>query len=221
MSISAISVVEDAFNESGISDAELDPTPVVLGSDSWDRYVFHILKLGGVDVKLVRRAEGEEEPLYQAAQITTDEAMEDAFKVTELQKISMVDGNEFLGLQVKLSGACEWHVTVSDEIPERKSVAHTARTSTRSTGGRTSTTIQNRVAYEIALDCSEDVPDAGLRTTVVFAHAITINILFEYGDFQVVYHQDKFPVVGQRRIDIAFTSKNVLTMQVCSCSVLF
>jgi hypothetical protein len=119
MDMSQFSVVDAAFQAANIiNEAQLDPLSIpCLGSEPWDRYINHIMKLSGVDVKLVRRPDGDEEPLYQAVQIVTDEEISDALKVTELDNILMVSGDAYLGVQVKLSGACEWHITVSDEIP--------------------------------------------------------------------------------------------------------
>ena len=56
-----------------------------------------------------------------------------------------------------------------------------------------------------------------LRATTAAARLITIVILFKddpRGD--TVVHEDGFPEIQQRRVDVTFTSKHVLTTQVRS-----
>jgi hypothetical protein len=226
--LEAFSATEDAFRAAQLPEPPVDDENAPLGSDVWGRYVYHILRLSGVELKLARRTAKDDESYWNAAQIVSDDTLKAALDVEELNAISMVKGDQYLGLQVKLSGACEWHITCTEEIPDRRAAAAAAR-SRRSTAARSGITIENRATYEIALDCSNVVPDAGLRTTMVVGDYIAINVVFvQTASNHISTAPDGHPYIAQRRIDLAFTNRNLLTMQVCSmfcfvlfCSVLF
>jgi hypothetical protein len=130
--LEAFSATEDAFRAAQLPEPPVDDENAPLGSDVWGRYVYHILRLSGVELKLARRTAKDDESYWNAAQIVSDDTLKAALDVEELNAISMVKGDQYLGLQVKLSGACEWHITCTEEIPDRRAAAAAAR-SRRST----------------------------------------------------------------------------------------
>ena len=216
--------MDDAFARSKL------PTPAPfqdepLGADSWDMWVNHTLMRAGITVERVGTpAYGNENdsPMHLSVQIVSQQSMDRAMKNDKLEHISFCGTDEVLGLQVKLNNAYGWKVTTLTEIPDRGATAGSRSTRKRAVAEE-STVVQSRNLHEIVVNCSESKGVTDLRATVAMALAITINIAFKTDDDgDPVIHEDGHPAIAQRRVDVVFANKHVVTTQVCSgtpCSV--
>ena len=119
-----ISVMEHAFARAKL------PTPasddMTLGSEAYDMYTHHMLKLGGITVERVGTPaygdEDENTTMNCMVQIVEEEKLKDMMTIDSLENISMCENNEALGLHVKLHNAYAWKVTILADIPERGAV---------------------------------------------------------------------------------------------------
>ena len=223
-----LSVSDAAFARSGLPVASGDGGP--LGSESWDEYVYRVLKLAGITVELVNLPTYEMESdiaLHTSVQIVTHSSVKEAMERSELEEISFAESDEMDGLQVKLNFSCGWKVSILEEIPDRASFRADGPSSTsrkRSAAADAATVIQSRHLYEIVVGCSKEGQPTSLRTTVAAAQVITINMAFKLDDDQTPVLIEGWPVIDQRRVDVVFTNKHVVKTQVRSvfcvlCSV--
>ena len=219
-----ISVMEHAFARAKL------PTPVsddmTLGSEAYDMYTHHMLKLGGITVERVGTpAYGDEDEyttMHILAQIVEEEKLKDMMTIESLENISMCENNEALGLHVKLHNAYAWQVTILANIPERGAAGSSRSSRKRSAAEEGRTVVHSQHMYEIVVGCSATSGEA-MRATVALAQVITINMAFKTDRKGVpVVDSDGYPEVCQRRVDVMFTNKHLVTTQVCSgtrCSV--
>ena len=221
--LEAVSVIDEAFRRSTLPVPEVE-TPSPLGSDPWDQHVHHILKLAGVTIELVnqpayRLEEGT--PLHETVQIELKEGVDMFMENKELDKITFHGLKEIYGIQVKLNNAVGWKVTITDDIPKNRASTASAATRKRSATAEASKVIHSFHLYEVAIGGSEEGESAELRSTVAAAQIITINIAFKRDKEkdESIINADKFPEIYQRRVDVLFTNKHVITTQVCSAGL--
>ena len=172
------SATDTAFQAAQLPEPPLDDQHQPLGSDVWGRYVCHMLRLSGIEVKLAASSANPNEATWNAAQITNEASLRAAFQVKELSEIKMVTADQFLGLHVKLSGACQWQLSWQDEIPDRKNSATQQRSRRAATVRGSAKSFDNRATYELALVCSSDDDELGLRTTMAVGDIVSIAIVF-------------------------------------------
>lgn len=219
----SVSVLDDAFTRSQLP-TRAPSLSEPLGSDSWDMWANHMLMRAGITVERVGTpAYGNEVdiPMHTSVQIVSDKLMDRAMENDTLERISFCGNDEAVGLQVKLNNAYGWKVTTLTDIPDPGTTAGSRSTRKRAVAEE-STVVQSRNLYEIVVDCSTDEALTDLRATVAMALIITINIAFKKDDGKPVIHEDGYPEIAQRRVDVVFANKHVVTTQVCSgtpCSV--
>ena len=216
------SILDEAFERSGLpSYGTTNPT---LGSDPWDVYIHHLLNHAGITVeKLQAPSEADEQlqPLHESVQIVGGGFMHAFMQNKAKEDISFVDEKNMEGVQVKLNNAYRWKVSVCEDIPELGAVG-----SARAQRKRTATDLRKKVFhtlnhYEIVVDGSAMGDGSNLRTTVAAAQIITIIIAFKSEDGETKFSADGKPEIGQRRVDMVFSNKHVVTTQVrrVLCSV--
>ena len=79
--IECFSATETAFHAASLPEPPMDDDHQPLGSDVWGRYVCHMLRLSGIEVKLAGRSANPNETYWNAAQITTDASFEEALNI--------------------------------------------------------------------------------------------------------------------------------------------
>ena len=84
------SATDTAFQTAQLPEPPLDDQHQPLGSDVWGRYVCHMLRLSGIEVKLAASSANPNEATWNAAQITDEASLRAAFQVKELSEIKMV-----------------------------------------------------------------------------------------------------------------------------------
>ena len=119
------SVISDAFAATTGLPLPAPPPGVVnpLGMERMDWFVYNVLQSAGIMVEKVKL--GEDEMLYQWAQIVHEMDFDRAMKVDNMQDIKYLEGDKMMGLQVKLNGAHHWKVKMATENldthrPERR-----------------------------------------------------------------------------------------------------
>ena len=75
------SATDTAFQTAQLPEPPLDDQHQPFGSDVWGRYVCHMLRLSGIEVKLAGRSANPNETYWNAAQITTDASFEEALNI--------------------------------------------------------------------------------------------------------------------------------------------
>ena len=216
------SILDEAFLRAGLpSKGTSNPT---LGDDVWDVYIHQLLNHAGINVEVLQApAEADEQmqPLHISVQIVGGVAMNDCMQIKEKDKIRFVKDTDMQGVQIKLNNAYRWKVTVSEDIPEPGALVPG-----RSARKRTADDLRKKVFhtlnhYEIVVDGSATGDGSNLRTTVAAAQIITIILAFNSDGGDTKLSADGFPEIGQRRVDMVFSNKHVVTTQVrrVLCSV--
>ena len=75
------SATDTAFQTAQLPEPPLDDQHQPLGSDVWGRYVCHMLRLSGIEVKLAASSANPNEATWNAAQITDEASLRAAFQV--------------------------------------------------------------------------------------------------------------------------------------------
>ena len=212
-----VSVLEEAFRLSDLPKLDKRPEFVnPLGMEEFDWFVLNVLSSAGITVECIGAAAGEVEK-YQAVQIVDDHDFNEAFKETDLERVKFVDCEDMLGLQVKLSGAWHWKVTVVEDNKEFH-LGHSARAVRGRAGGPIKTSsFENLHVYEIAAVVPPGNSGA-VKCCAAFAGMITINIAFKTNEdahgVQSAVWNAGYPATSQRRIDVVFANKYLTSVQV-------
>ena len=215
--VAEISVLDSAFLAADLPKAT--HSDYSLGSDEWDRHIGQHLKHAGVTIEQVGSpafAVEAEQALHVSTQVVSETNINAAMQKTEVEDISFAENTEVLGVSVKLNNAYAWKVTIEDVVPDRATAASRRPKRGRQAADQGKTTVQSYNLYEIVVNCS-DTEECHLRATVAAAQLITINIMFAVdskGD--VIINSDGYQEIGQRRVDVIFTNKHVVTTQVRS-----
>ena len=169
------SVVDDAFTRSG-----LVPPPgeavTPLGIQPIDKYIYEMLMLAGISVELLKQPGqlmDDDEPIYQAVQITDELTLNNALKTSTESSISYLDDEDAHGLQVKLSSSCTWKVTIKEEQHCSRQ-SRVGATRKRAAVDSTSTQVYSNHSYEILYNETSVVPEPTLKTTIVNSTLISI-----------------------------------------------
>ena len=213
----AVSVVEEAFARSDLPKLERKPDFVnPLGMEDFDWFVLNVLMNAGITVECIG-AGAVEASKYQAVQIVDEHDFNAALKVTDLDRIAFCDQEDMLGLQVKLSGAWQWKVTVVEDNNEFHG-GQSARSARGRVGGSVKTSsFENLHVYEIAAVVPPG--SGGVKCCAAFASSITINIAFKtkidsVHSVEIAVWQKGWPAIAQRRIDVVFANKYMTSVQV-------
>ena len=218
--IETISITHEAFERSGLEEPQMTELDTPLGLLPQDKWVYVMLKNAGITVELVRGPDTAGEPVYEMSQILTKDACDYQLSNSVEKDIQLVTSDQFLGMQVKLGAGCMWKVTIANEIPSKPVSAQRSR-EPRGRGAKTAGKVfelNSQHAYEILFCPSGN----DLRCTTARAAVISINVMFDADRAMANSY-----VVTQRRADVVFVNKHIITAQVCIafahvfCSVLF
>ena len=218
-----LSILDEAFERSGLPTySTSNPT---LGGDPWDVFIQSCLNHAGITVeKLQAPAEADDTgvvPMHISTQIVDELEMSECMLNKDKEKISFVQNMKMDGVLVKLNNANRWQVTVCEEIPQRGAVGPARPSRKREAADLFKKVFHTHNHYEIVVDGSATGDGSNLRTTVAAAQLITIIIAFRKDGNHTVLNADGLPEIGQRRVDMMFSNKHVVTTQVrrVPCSV--
>lgn len=219
------SVLDQLLKGTDLPNFAYSPDFDVLGMKPVDFLCTNVLAAAGINVELVGRAsavEGmeDESPLYHAVQIVSNVDIEMMTVKTQLNDVNWVDKRDMLGLQVKLSGAHKWKVTIDSESREQ----HVGGGTTRGRGrgadrsGDKKHVYFNHNIYEVAVPVEFGAAPA-MMCTAALARGITINIAFKTheedgSEFSSWHKTNNLPLILQRRIDMMFTNRFFTDVQV-------
>ena len=214
MECGAFSVVEDAFERSSIDVTKVTGIINPLGMEDSDWFTYNVLVCAGITVELLEKTNTDED-LYSMVQISDDAERDRILGVRDLDEISYGPAEAWHGMQVKLSGAHKWKLTVADALVEQREPHAVGRAPRRAGGAVKVSTIENRHVYEIAVP----VPGDGMLCCAAVVCGITITIAFKthkQGGMKKSYWNDQtsLPYIEQRRIDGIFTNPFVTAVQV-------